>query len=711
MLEFLYLDFNLPLTNPVLKFLIILLIILIIPILLNKVKVPAILGLIIAGAFIGPHGLNLLERDSGIILSGTAGLLYIMFLAGLEIDLGDFKKNRSKSLLFGLYTFSIPMVLGILGGLYLLEYNLITSVLLASMFASHTLIAYPLVRRIGISRNIAVNISVGGTIITDTLALLVLAVIVGMSRGEVDLFFWVRLIVSVLIFSIIVLYLFPIIAKWFFNKISDAVSQYIFVLSMVFLAAFLSELAGIEGIIGAFLCGLSLNSLIPRQSPLMDKVEFVGNAIFIPFFLIGIGMLIDYELFFSDLGSLKVGGVMILIATTGKYIAAKLAQYSMKLSSNEGLMIFGLSNAQAAATLAAVLIGHNIILGYTAAGLPIRLLNEEVLNGTILMILFTCTVASFATERAGRGILAEKAKETGNIPDEKSRILIPIKNENNVEDLINFASRLQSENSETSLMGLNIVSSSEGSDSRLKAVKMLEHAKTAAGKTNNKLEGIIRYDDNVSKAISAVIKENEITDLVLGLHTRAGEGDTNLGMFTEALLNSSEVNIYIYKPHISARDITKYLVVIPEHAELEMGFYSLLTKLHNLAVNSQVTLKIYCFTGVKHILETFMTDGRLKVEIDPVFENIDISKVMASAVSTEAIIFFMNRRDEKPYASYMDSLPGLLQDNNTGNAFFLWYSNSTKYGNLRKNLINASLDEPVEKLEGAIRKLIKGRKA
>src|SRR5690606_22922636 len=279
-------DATLPLTNPVLKFLLILVIILFAPILLNKIKIPHLLGLIIAGAVIGPNGFNLMERDSSIILSGTAGLLYIMFLAGLEIDLGDFKKNSRKSIVFGLYTFVIPMIMGILAGYYVLQFSMLTSVLLASMFASHTLIAYPLVSKLGVAKNRAVNIAVGGTMITDTLALLVLAVIVGMSAGEVTPAFWIRLSVSIIIFGLIVIFLFPIIARWFFKRYDDNVSQYIFVLVIVFLGAVLAELAGIEAIIGAFLAGLSLNRLIPHTSPLMNRIEFVGSAIFIPFFLI-----------------------------------------------------------------------------------------------------------------------------------------------------------------------------------------------------------------------------------------------------------------------------------------------------------------------------------------------------------------------------------------------------------------------------------------
>ncbi|HRQ31425.1 MAG TPA: cation:proton antiporter, partial [Saprospiraceae bacterium] len=363
MLAFNIYEMTLPLENPVLKFLIILLIILIAPILLNKLKIPHLLGLIIAGAIIGPHGFFLIERDSGIILSGTAGLLYIMFLAGLEIDLAEFKKNSGKSLIFGMYTFLIPMILGIVVGIWVLKYSIPTSVLLASMFASHTLIAYPIISKLGIAKNKAVNITVGGTMITDTLALLVLAVIVGMTAGEVNTAFWVRLSVSLIVFASIVMLVFPLIARWFFKKYEDSVLQYIFVLVMVFMGSVLAEIAGVEAIIGAFLSGLALNRLIPHTSALMNRVEFVGNAIFIPFFLIGVGMLIDYRAFFMDIETIKVGTIMVVVATLAKFLAAWLAQKTFGFSVDQRRLIFGLSNAQAAATLAAVLVGYNIILG------------------------------------------------------------------------------------------------------------------------------------------------------------------------------------------------------------------------------------------------------------------------------------------------------------------------------------------------------------
>ena len=244
-------DFTLPLADPVLKFLIILLIILGAPLLLNKIRIPPLLGLIIAGAVIGPHGFNLVLRDSSIILSGTAGLLYIMFLAGLEIDMGDFKRNSLRSLTFGLYTFCVPMALGIVAGYYLLGFSWLTSVLLASMFASHTLIAYPIISKLGISKNNAVCITVGGTMITDTLALLVLTIVVALSTGNADDMFWVRLGLSIMAFTLFVLLGFPLIGRWFFKRVHDNISQYIFVLAMVFLGAFLAQLAGLEAIIGS----------------------------------------------------------------------------------------------------------------------------------------------------------------------------------------------------------------------------------------------------------------------------------------------------------------------------------------------------------------------------------------------------------------------------------------------------------------------------
>ena len=456
-------DFTLPLADPVLKFLIILLIILGAPLLLNKIRIPPLLGLIIAGAVIGPHGFNLVLRDSSIILSGTAGLLYIMFLAGLEIDMGDFKRNSLRSLTFGLYTFCVPMALGIVAGYYLLGFSWLTSVLLASMFASHTLIAYPIISKLGISKNNAVCITVGGTMITDTLALLVLTIVVALSTGNADDMFWVRLGLSITAFTLFVLLGFPLIGRWFFKRVHDNISQYIFVLAMVFLGAFLAQLAGLEAIIGSFLAGLALNRLIPATSPLMNRVEFVGNAIFIPFFLLSVGMLIDYRAFFTSFETIKVGAVMIVVATAAKFIAAWLTQKTFRMSVDQRRVIFGLSNAQAAATLAAVLVGYNVFLGTTPDGEPIRLLNESVLNGTILMILVTCTMASFSAQKGAHNIAMEESTDVEEPDRNEVEILIPVSNQANVEELVNLGLSLKPKRAKNGLHALTVVDD-KGSD-------------------------------------------------------------------------------------------------------------------------------------------------------------------------------------------------------------------------------------------------------
>ena len=560
---------ELPLTDPVLKFLLILVIILSAPLLLNKLKIPHLLGLIIAGAIIGPNGLNLVLRDSSIILSGTAGLLYIMFLAGLEIDMGDFKKNSGRSFVFGMYTFLIPMALGIVAGLYVLHFSMETSILLASMFASHTLIAYPIISKLGITKDKSVTITVGGPMITDMLALLVLTVIVGMATGVIGEHFWTRLSISIVIFVLFVVIAFPIAGRWFFKHVQDSISQYIFVLVMVFLGAYLAELAGIESIIGSFLAGLSLNRLIPRSSPLMHRVEFIGNSIFIPFFLIGVGMLIDYRAFFTSFDTIKVGIVMIIVATIAKYAAAWLTQKTFRMSVDQRRIIFGLSNAQAAATLAAVMVGYNVILGQTPEGEPIRLLNESVLNGTILMILVTCTMASFSAQRGAHNLAATASSETDETGDHKERILIPLSNEDTAEELVNLSLATKSKKNTHHLYALNILDNKvSGDDQQLKkSRRLLENAALTAAATDTHLQELQRYDLNVTNAILSVILEHRITDLVLGLHKEKGIPSSFLGRITEGILDYSDVTTLIYKPAQPLSTMKRHLVVIPVQAE------------------------------------------------------------------------------------------------------------------------------------------------
>lgn len=667
-------DFTLPLADPVLKFLLILLIILAAPLLLNKLRIPHLLGLIIAGAIIGPHGFNLVLRDSSIILSGTAGLLYIMFLAGLEIDMADFKRNSTKSLVFGMYTFLIPMILGTVVGIWVLRFNVLTSVLLASMFASHTLIAYPIISKLGISKNKAVSITVGGTMITDTLALLVLTIIVGMATGQVNDMFWIRLGVSILIFALIVLFGFPFIGRWFFKHVHDNISQYIFVLVMVFLGSFLAQVAGMEAIIGAFLSGLALNRLIPQSSPLMNRVEFVGNAIFIPFFLLGVGMLIDYRTFFTSFETIKVGLIMIIVATAAKYIAAWMTQKTFHLSTDQRSVIFGLSNAQAAATLAAVVVGYNVITGTDANGEPIRLLNESVLNGTILMILVTCTIASFAAQKGAHNIAAQDISDKEENKKESEHILIPVSNEETVEELVNLSLAIKSPQNKNGLFALKVIDNHHSDEKALKqSRRVLQTAVNTAAATDTRMKDLLRYDLSVSNAIASVVKEREITDLVVGLHKEKDIPAAFLGHIVESVLAESSVSTFIYKPAQPISTVRRHLIIIPELAEKEIGFNQIIFRLRNVTQNTGAATVFYGSEATLNALKKLLAKKSGEASYIEFNDWDDFLIVFRDIKPDDTMWIILSRKEGLSYAPAMARIPKYLNKYFQANSFVLAY--------------------------------------
>ena len=667
-------DFTLPLADPVLKFLLILLNILAAPLLLNKLRIPHLLGLIIAGAIIGPHGFNLVLRDSSIILSGTAGLLYIMFLAGLEIDMADFKRNSTKSLAFGMYTFLIPMILGTVVGIWILRFNVLTSVLLASMFASHTLIAYPIISKLGISKNKAVSITVGGTMITDTLALLVLTIIVGMATGQVNDMFWIRLGVSILIFALIVLFGFPFIGRWFFKHVHDNISQYIFVLVMVFLGSFLAQVAGMEAIIGAFLSGLALNRLIPQSSPLMNRVEFVGNAIFIPFFLLGVGMLIDYRTFFTSFETIKVGLIMIIVATAAKYIAAWMTQKTFHLSTDQRSVIFGLSNAQAAATLAAVMVGYNVITGTDANGEPIRLLNESVLNGTILMILVTCTIASFAAQKGAHNIAAQDISDKEENKKESEHILIPVSNEETVEELVNLSLAIKSPQNKNGLFALKVIDNHHSDEKALKqSRRVLQTAVNTAAATDTRMKDLLRYDLSISNAIASVVKEREITDLVVGLHKEKDIPAAFLGHIVESVLAESSVSTFIYKPAQPISTVRRHLIIIPELAEKEIGFNQIIFRLRNVTQNTGAATVFYGSEATLNALKKLLAKKSGEASYIEFNDWDDFLIVFRDIKPDDTMWIILSRKEGLSYAPAMARIPKYLNKYFQANSFVLAY--------------------------------------
>ena len=550
-----------PVTEPTWIYLGVLSIVLFAPLLFNRLRMPHIIGMILAGLLIGPNGLNILDHDDSFELFGEVGLFYIMFLASLEINMQEMKQAKGGALLMGLAVFAIPIALGLLANTYILKYdNFMTSLLLASMYASYTLISYPIVARYGLSRLRCVNFVVGGTVITDTLTLFVLAIIVGVSRGEANVWFVLLMFVKLIAVGAIIIILFPRIARYFFRNYNDSVIQYIFVMMLLFLGAGLMKLAGMEGILGAFITGLVLNRLIPHSSPLMRRIDFVGNAIFIPFFLIGVGMMIDVSVLFKGGGSLIVAAVMVGTALTGKWIASFLVSKVYRMSSDERNLMFGLSTSQAAATLAAAIVGNKI-----------GLLNDDVLNGTILLILVTCIVSSITSDRASRKLILSGKALNAPAAVSSKKTLLALANPGMVDRLMDLALLVRKDNSQIPLSAITVVLD-EDKQRQNDGAKVLDQAANIAASVSVPLLTKMRLTTNLAHGIVHEVKENDYRELILGFHKKETANDSFLGNVLPEVLNSLDCQVVMARMNIPLNTVRMIHITFPAKAEFEAGF-------------------------------------------------------------------------------------------------------------------------------------------
>lgn len=572
-------EFALPFSNPVLIFTILLFIVLVTPILLRRINVPSIIGLIIAGVIIGPHGLNWIDHNhAGVGMFSTIGLLYIMFIVGLELDLGEFMKHKNRSLTFGFYTFIIPLLVGFPVCHYLLGYGVEASFLTASMFSTHTLVAYPIVSRMGIARNQAVAITVGGTILTDTAVLIILALILSSTDGGLDAGFLVRLLVSLGVFSVIIFMIVPRIATWFFKRAtSEKYSSFIFVLFVVFFAGFLVELGGIEPIIGAFAAGLALNRLIPHSSALMNRIEFFGNALFIPIFLISVGMLVDISVVLSGVDTLLIALSLTLVALLGKWLAAWATQKTFHYSNTQRSLIFGLSSSHAAATLAIILVGYRA-----------EILDEYILNGTIILILLTCIVASIFTQRAAKRIAIDEesapldASNMGDFGQEK--ILVPIANPSNIGQHVDLALLLKDKKSVNPVSLLGVVPNNQEAEKNIVSFrKQLQEFVTTATAAEVNVDIITTIDHNPADGIVRMARETMSDIVILGWPGKADLWDKLFGEKVDLIIKSMDKNLFVCHVEQDLILNKRIVVISPPLAEKEDGFGLWVSKISKLS--------------------------------------------------------------------------------------------------------------------------------
>ena len=697
-------EFHLPLENPVLIFSVILLIILLSPILLKKLNIPGIIGLILSGVAIGPHALNILANDSAIALFSKIGILYIMFIAGLELDLNEFKANRNKSLLFSIFTFAIPLSIGFPVCHYFLGYDFNASFLTASMFATHTLVAYPIVSKFGISKNQAVAITVGGTILTDTAVLIILAVIIENHKGVLNQDFWIRLAISLSIFAFIMFYIVPKVAKWFFRKLeSEKHSHYIFVLSVVFFAAFLAEVAGIEDIIGAFIAGLALNKLIPHSSALMNRIEFIGNSLFIPFFLISVGMLVDVRVIMSGPEALIVAATLTVVAVAGKWLAALFTQLSLKYSSAQRELIFGLSGAHAAATLAIILVGHQN-----------GVIDDNILNGTVILILITSIIASFATEQASKRIIVETSDDNTDLIRSSGandeQILIPIENIDNLEKMLEFSILVRDKKSAHPISILNVVSNdNEAEINILKARAKLEEFVKEASASETKAEILTTIDHNTSSGIARVAREKMADIIILGWPRPTSFLDKFIGEKIDGIIDNTDKTVFICNIKSPLNSLKRIVVAAPPFSQHEKGFEYWLTKIAKLAQELSQPIVMYCDSLTKRSVNRVFD----KMKMNPVINFTEFIYwedflILARDIKKEDLfILVSSRKGSASHITVLENLPNKLEKHFMQNDKIIIYPQSYDHQNLfeRFDDVNA---ETINKGIETIQKIGKG---
>lgn len=642
-------------TQPVQIFLIVLAIILFAPLLLNKLKIPHIIGMIAAGVVIGPYGFNVLDNDSSFAIFGQVGLLYLMFLAGLEIDMYHLRLNLKRGLVFGLLTLLLPLALGILTSVYLLRLDWTTSMLLGAMYASHTLLSYPVAARFGITKAPAVLIAIVGTIIAVIGALLVLAATVSIRQeGYFNITAIALLAARLAVWAVVLLYAYPRLTRYFFKKFNDKVTQYVFVLVLVFFAACSAQLIGLEPVLGAFFAGLLLNRYVPVGSALMSSIEFVGNALFIPYFLISVGMMINVRVF-GDTATLGVAAVMLTVALASKWLPAYMAQRIYGFDSYSRNTMFGLTAAHTAVALAVVSVGYRL-----------EMFDERILNSTIAVILVTCAIAPIITSTAAAKLKVKMVEAEGNEDATRrtrlNNTLIGVANPVTAAALVDMAVLMRNDRGRHNFYALHVRNDNNAAAKAISRNSLETARKTAAG-ADIVVETLDRYDLNTVTGVLNAIEERDITELILGMHRRMTVIDSFFGNKVEQLLRSTNKMLMIVRCFIPVNTITRVVVWVPAGAQYETGFSRWVRALSRLT--RQVGCRIiFCCQAetqplIRGVIYTENYGIRCEFRTTTAWDDFI---VMSNRVLDDDLFVVIGARPQSvSYQGEMAELPGFLQ--------------------------------------------------
>lgn len=647
-----------PITDPTLIFFVVLMIILLAPIIMGKLRIPHLIGMVLAGVIVGKYGLNILERDASFELFGQVGLYYIMFLAGLEMDLEGLKKNRFRVGFFGLSTFLVPMVLIVWTSMSLLHLSMQASLILGCMMASNTLIAYPIVGRYGLQRHTASTLSVGSSMISLFLALVMLAAVVNSANGTSSPVFWLLFLVKIIGFCLLMVLVIPHLVRWFLRRYSDAVMQFIFVLSVLFLCAALSGYIGLGEIFGAFFAGLVLNRFIPKVSPLMNRIEFIGNALFIPYFLIGVGMLINIRLLFAGGRVLEIMLLLVVFGTLGKAIAAYATTAVFRLSRLSGHLMFGLTSAHAAGAIAMVMIGISIEVSPGH-----MLLDNEILNGVVLMILCTCIISSMITEKAAMKIrLLESSESSDSNVGDDEKILVAVKYPEYADNLMSLASLMRNPKLNRGLIALNVVYDDINAErNQAEGRRLLNHIQRNCSAADVPVQTQVRLATNIANGIRHTFREYDASEIIMGLHFHPEVSHSFWGEFAQSLYNGLNRQIIIARIKQPLNTMRLIEVAVPSRAELEPGFHRWLERLSRLAGNLDCRIEFHGRQGSLALIREYINNHHPNVRARYVeMKHWNEMPTLAASVKEDNMFVVVTAR--KGTISYKDALEDLPQE-------------------------------------------------
>ncbi len=670
-----------PITDPTFVFFVVLMIILFAPIVMSKLRIPHIIGMVLAGVLIGQYGFHILERDNSFELFGRVGLYYIMFLAGLEMDMEGVKKNSRRFIIFGLLTCLVPLILTYIMAITILHYSPAASFLLGCIMASNTLIAYPIIGRYGLQRHQSVTLSVGSSMISLFLALVMLAAISGSFSKNSNWLFWILFVIKFAAFCVGSVILIPKMTRYFLRRYSDAVMQYIFVLGIMFLSAALSSVIGIEGVFGAFFSGLILNRYIPHVSPLMNRIEFIGNALFIPYFLIGVGMLINVRILFSSAHILWIVILIVFIGTFGKALAAYISSLLFRLPKADGHMMFGLTSAHAAGAIAMVMVGMRLEV---APGE--YLVSDDMLNGVVMMILFTCVISTLMTEHASQQIIIqEKSHLTAETPkDDDEKILLCVKYPDIAPHLLYLAMLIRNQRLGRDLVALNVVYDDENSNaSREQGIRLLEKLQQSASASEVKVQTQVRLATNIANGIKHAFREFACSEIVMGMHVHTDINPRFWGEFIQSLYNGLNRQIMLTRFVQPMSTLRRIQVAVPSRAEFEPGFHRWLERLSRLAGELDCRIQFHGRSESLVLIAQYVNNrhSNVRAEYTPMEHWNELPKLAAGISEDHLFVVVTARKGTISYKNALERLPDELQKHFSGKNLMIIFPD--QFGNTK----------------------------